>query len=181
MPPNFQPSPRTAETREATATELPIRRVVLYKNGVGYFEHQARVTGDQELNIHFSTAQLNDVLKSLTVVDLGGGKVGGVRYNSLAPLNQRLSTLRLALDGKTNLRLVPFNALRGARVEVHAAAASATGRLLSVEEITRQDKEGSELKSTQISEARLRLPRDPHLRPSLSEPRTSNHRSRLDP
>jgi hypothetical protein len=77
----------SASTTESAA-ELPIHRVVLYKNGVGYFEHQGRVTGSQELNIRFTTAQLNDVLKSLAVVDLGGGKVGGVRYNSVAPLSQ---------------------------------------------------------------------------------------------
>jgi hypothetical protein len=140
--------PRAAT--ETAAAELPIHRVVLYKNGVGYFEHQGRVTGNQELNIRFTTAQLNDVLKSLTVVDLSGGKVGGVRYNSIAPLSQRLSTLRLALDGNTN-RAGFLNALRGARVEVHAASSSATGRLLSVEEVTHQDKEGNELKTTQLS------------------------------
>ena len=132
------------------AAELPIRRVVLYKNGVGYFEHQGRVNGDQELNIRFTTSQLNDVLKSLTVVDLNGGKIGGVRYNSIAPLSQRLSTLRLALDGNTD-RASFLNALRGARVEVHSTNSSATGRLLSIEEVTHQDKEGNELKSTELS------------------------------
>ena len=52
-----------------------MKRVVLYKNGVGYFEHAARVHGNQELAIDFTTAQLNDVLKSLTVVDLGDGHI----------------------------------------------------------------------------------------------------------
>src|SRR3954453_22210491 len=62
---------------------LPVKRVVLYKNGVGYFEHSAKVHGNQELNIDFTTAQLNDVLKSLTMVDLGEGHITGVRYNSI--------------------------------------------------------------------------------------------------
>jgi len=132
------------------AAELPIHRVVLYKNGVGYFEHQGRVTGNQELNIRFTTAQLNDVLKSLTVVDLSGGRVSGVRYNSIAPLSQRLSTLRLALDGNTD-RAGFLNAMRGARVEVHAASSSGTGRLLSVEEVTRMDKNDNAYKVTQLS------------------------------
>jgi hypothetical protein len=135
---------------ETAAAELPIRRVVLYKNGVGYFEHQGSVNGNQELNISFTTAQLNDVLKSLTIVDLNGGTVGGVRYNSIAPLSERLSTLRLALDGNTD-RASFLNALRGARIEIRSANSSAIGRLLSVEEITRQDKDGNELKSTQVS------------------------------
>ena len=50
------------------SARLPVKRVVLYKNGVGYFEHSTRVHGNQELAIDFTTAQLNDVLKSLTVV-----------------------------------------------------------------------------------------------------------------
>jgi hypothetical protein len=133
-----------------TAAELPIHRVVLYKNGVGYFEHEGRVSGNQELNIRFTTSQLNDVLKSLTVVDLGGGKVSGVRYNSIAPLSQRLSTLRLALDGNTD-RASFLNALRGARVEVHGAGGAATGKLLSVEAVTYKDKEGNETQTTEIS------------------------------
>ncbi|MFZ0535679.1 MAG: hypothetical protein WAM47_02400 [Candidatus Sulfotelmatobacter sp.] len=41
----------------------------------------------QELSIDFTTAQLNDVLKSLTAVDLGDGRVSSVRYNSIAPLD----------------------------------------------------------------------------------------------
>jgi hypothetical protein len=59
---------------------------VLYKNGVGYFEHLGRVRGSQEVHIDFTSAQLNDVLKSLTVLDLSGGHITGVDYNSEAPL-----------------------------------------------------------------------------------------------
>jgi hypothetical protein len=57
---------------------LPVRRVVLYKNGIGYFEHLGRVTGNQLVAIEFTSAQLNDVLKSLTTLDLGGGRIGGI-------------------------------------------------------------------------------------------------------
>ena len=62
--------------------KLPVRRVVLYKNGVGYFEHLGHVRGSQDVHIDFTSAQLNDVLKSLTVLDLDGGRISGVDYNS---------------------------------------------------------------------------------------------------
>jgi hypothetical protein len=120
------------EPSSRNPAELPVKRVVLYKNGVGYFEHAGRVSGNQELNIQFTTGQLNDVLKSLTVVDLGGGKISSVRYNSIAPLNERLSTLRVRLSEQTS-RAEFLNALRGARVEVRDGSVSATGKLLSVE------------------------------------------------
>src|SRR5581483_8685427 len=84
-----------ANLEGADAARLPVKRVVLYKNGVGYFEHSSRVHGNQELGIDFTTGQLNDVLKSLTVVDLGGGQISDIRYNSIAPLDERLRALRL--------------------------------------------------------------------------------------
>jgi hypothetical protein len=52
---------------------LPITRVVLYKGGIGYFEHIATVTGNQSLAVQFTGDQLDDVLKSLTAVDLATG------------------------------------------------------------------------------------------------------------
>ena len=72
-----------------------MKRVVLYKNGVGYFEHVGRVRGSQDLTIDFTTDQLNDVLKSLTVIDTGEGHITGVRYNSIAPVSERLKGLRV--------------------------------------------------------------------------------------
>ena len=104
----FSQAPKSSESKPAPkavtqvstsddSSRLPVKRVVLYKNGVGYFEHAARVHGNQELAIDFTTAQLNDVLKSLTVVDLGDGRISGVRYNSIAPLDERLKTSAAAV------------------------------------------------------------------------------------
>jgi hypothetical protein len=128
-------------TAPATSTDyasrLPVKRVVLYKNGVGYFEHTARVHGTQDLSIDFTTAQLNDVLKSLTAVDLGDGRVSSVRYNSIAPLDERLKSLRLPF-GEQVTQAEYLTALRGARVEVRSGSVSAIGRLLSVEKIRKQ-------------------------------------------
>ncbi len=135
------PKPATSQTAPPTFSDasprLPVKRVVLYKNGVGYFEHTARIHGTQELNIDFTTAQLNDVLKSLTAVDLGDGRVSSVRYNSIAPLDERLKSLRLPF-GEQVTQAEYLTALRGARVEVRAGSATASGRLLSVEKIHRQ-------------------------------------------
>lgn len=115
------------------AARLPVTRVILYKNGVGYFEHSGHVTGSQNVNVDFTTAQLNDVLKSLTVLDLGKGRITGVSYNSTAPLERRLGSLHLPVgDNPTTAQFL--DALRGARIEVHNGSLSAIGRLLSIEE-----------------------------------------------
>ncbi len=117
--PPLEESQASASAGESDAgSRLPVKRVVLYKNGVGYFEHSARVHGNQDLAIDFTTSQLNDVLKSLTAVDLGDGHISGVRYNSIAPLDERLKALRLPF-GEQITQVDFLAALRGARVEVH--------------------------------------------------------------
>ncbi|HWA93102.1 MAG TPA: carboxypeptidase regulatory-like domain-containing protein, partial [Terracidiphilus sp.] len=129
-------SATASSSASATPTEvkdLPVRKVVLYKNGVGFFEHAGTVTGNQRVSIDFTSSQLNDVLQSLTVLDEGGGRVGGVNYNSTTPLSEQLKSLSLGMgDNPTSTEL--FQALRGQRVEVTGAPGGAiTGRLMSIE------------------------------------------------
>jgi hypothetical protein len=115
---------------------LPVKRVVLYKSGVGYFEHLGNVQGNQDVTIPFTSGQLNDVLKSLTVLDLNGGRITGVEYGSAAPLDRQLGDLRLPVGEKATLTDF-LSALRGARLEIHSGGSVFTGRLLSVERKTR--------------------------------------------
>jgi len=122
-------SPEVADT-------LPVKRVVLYKSGVGYFEHLGSVRDNQDVTIPFTSGQLNDVLKSLTVLDLGGGRITGVEYGSTAPPNRQLGDLRLPVGEKSSLTEF-LSALRGARLEVRSGTAVISGRLLSVERKTR--------------------------------------------
>jgi uncharacterized protein YcfJ len=123
----------TSAAQLESITRLPVTRVILYKNGVGYFEHAGHVRGNQQVNVDFTTAQLNDVLKSLTILDLGKGRVTGVSYNSVAPLSRQLEALRLPI-GENASAAQFIAALRGARLEVRNSSASATGRLLSVDQ-----------------------------------------------
>jgi hypothetical protein len=129
-------APATIAAVAPPAKDLPVRKVVLYKNGVGYFEHSGSVTGNQRVSIDFTSAQLNDVLQSLTVLDEGGGRIAGVNYNSTTPLAEQLKTLSLGMgDDPTSTEL--FQALRGQRVEVTGGPGGAiTGHLMSIESRT---------------------------------------------
>jgi hypothetical protein len=132
-----RPSPIPAAQRAPSiADSLPIKRVVLYKNGVGYFEHLGSVRGNQDVTISFTSGQLNDVLKSLTVLDLNGGRITGVGYGSASPVDRQLGDLRLPVNEKSSLSEF-LGALRGARLEVRSGPNVITGRLLSIERKTR--------------------------------------------
>lgn len=113
--------------------ELPVRRVVLYKNGVGYFEHDGRVTGNQTVTIDFTSSQLDDVLQSLTALDPAGGRIAGVDWNSTTPLDQQLNNIPLGLGDKPSAADL-YAALRGARVTVAVPSLPAlSGRIVDYE------------------------------------------------
>jgi len=121
-----------AASRDVPA-ELPVRRVVLYKNGVGYFEHEGRVTGTQAVTIDFTSSQLDDALQSLTALDLNGGRISTVDWNSTTPLDQQLKNIPLALGQKPTTTGL-YEALEGAQVEVSGGGeAPVSGRIVHYE------------------------------------------------
>jgi hypothetical protein len=126
------PAIQTHDTAAPREAALPVTRVSLYKNGVGFFEHTGSVSGNASVTINFTSGQLDDVLQSLTAIDLNGGRISGAGYNSTTPLDQQLKNLPLALSADPTAADF-YAAIRGTRVEAHSGAISITGRLLSVE------------------------------------------------
>ncbi len=105
---------------------LPITRVVLYKHGVGFFEREGSVEGDAALSLTFKQAEVSDVLKSLTVLDLDGGHVASVSYDSTKPLEQLLAEVALSIPDQGSLvGLLPQ--IKGARVAVQPANSGRMG------------------------------------------------------
>lgn len=111
---------------------LTLSRVVLYRNGIGYFERVGEVDGDL-LTIKVRKDQVNDLLKSLTVVEGEGGKAVSVSM-PLDPRSWANAALATLAPGRGNLAEV-LDALRGTRVTLSGDDGSATGRIAMVEEI----------------------------------------------
>jgi hypothetical protein len=114
---------------------LPIRRVVLYKHGVGHFEREGTVSGSQAVTLTFKQREVSDVLKSLTVLDRDGGVVSAVGYESTTPVEQLLAEIALSIPDEGSLvGLLPQ--LKGARVSVKPTGSDATvGVLLGVDSV----------------------------------------------
>jgi hypothetical protein len=142
---------RSAALTLSTGTQkLPLRRVVLYKSGIGYFQHDGRVHGSEDVEIDLTSGQLNDVLKSLTALDFNGGRIVGASYNSQEPAGHQLASLPVPVAQNSTLSSLLQN-LRGARLEVRTASGSFTGRLLSVEQKARTTNGSSTSQVDQIS------------------------------
>lgn len=117
----------------ALATDLPLKSVTLYRSGVGSFEHSGMVTGDDTVTLRFDADRVNDILKSMVLADLGGGRPVGVTYQPLEPLERRLADFRinpLNVVGVADL----MRQIVGTEVELKTSGGTVTGVVLTVEQ-----------------------------------------------
>jgi hypothetical protein len=111
------------------AAELPVRTVVLYKHGVGYFERSGTLGPGESAHLDFKSEEMNDVLKSLTVNEQSG-KVTGLRYDSSVPLSQKLTEFPFQIDGQASLSSI-LDQFRGARIELDFGSQKFAGTIIS--------------------------------------------------
>ena len=120
---------------------LKLDRVVLYRNGVGYFERTGKIDGDL-LTLKVRKDQVNDLLKSLTVVERTSGRAVSVSM-PLDPqtwANAALATLR---PGQGSLAQV-LDSLRGSEVTLATDDGRVHGRVAMVEQLTESDADGGQ-------------------------------------
>jgi len=128
-----QPASGLAPEQSTAREELPIRRITLYRSGVGSFERRGLVDGDKTIQLRFQTDQINDILKSMVVLDLSGnGQIKGVSYGSKEPLARRLSSFGVDIaDSPAAGELL--QRLRGTPVSLTTSEGSVSGTILNVE------------------------------------------------
>ncbi len=163
------------------APVLPIRRIVLYKHGVGYFARQGAVEGDARIPLRFKAREMSDLLKSMTVLDLGGGGITGISYESTKTVDQQLGEYTFNLRGAASLPAI-LEQMKGSEVSLRVGDREVTGRVLAVEKrIERKDNvqvevhrlsvllDGGAVKSYDLPElGELRFT-DPRLQAELAE------------
>jgi hypothetical protein len=122
-----------------TAAELPVRQVVLYKHGVGYFERSGELAPGESARLDFKASEMDDVLKSLTIEEKGGGKISGLRYDSSEPLAHKLADFPFQLGAGQPLSAV-LDQLKGASIELKFANETVTGALVAARLVAADEK-----------------------------------------
>jgi hypothetical protein len=114
----------------ALPAELPVRTVILYKHGVGFFEREGTLGPGESARLEFNASDMNDVLKSLTIQERGGGKISGLRYDSMDPLSHKLSEFPFQIGDKEPLSGT-LDQLKGARVELKFGNETVAGVIIN--------------------------------------------------
>ena len=124
-------APVFAQTPPPAPSPLPIRQVTLFTSGVSYIERGGMVTGDATVPLTFRTAQINDILKSLTLID-ANGQVQPVIYGARDPIGRTLQAFAVDVR-QPQSRAELLNRLRGTEVAVTTAKGSLSGQVVGVE------------------------------------------------
>ena len=123
---------KTAAAVPAAVEAMPIRKITLYRSGVGAFIRQGSIAGDSKVQLKFDVSQINDVLKSLQVLDRSGGRVDSVTYGSKDPLSRRLASFALQVGDNPSVPQL-LERLRGAKVTLSTGEKTISGTVLSTE------------------------------------------------
>ncbi len=107
----------TPVKQTAGQLQLPISQVILFSSGVGYFHREGEVEGNARIDLTFPVENINDLLKSMVLQDLGGGRVSAVSYDSRDPVEKTLKSFALNLTGNPSFGQL-LNQARGEKVEV---------------------------------------------------------------
>ena len=105
------------DAKPESKVDIPIQRVVMFNSGVGFFEHAGEVTGDASVDLKFNVRDINDLLKSMVLQDLGGGRISTVSYDAKDPITRTLQTFAVDLTENPTLAGL-LRQLRGEAVEI---------------------------------------------------------------
>lgn len=124
-----------ASTSAKSTDALPIRRITLYRSGVGSFDRRGLVEGNANIQLRFTTDQINDILKSMVVLDLSKGKgtIDGISYGSKEPLAKRLASFGVNIADNPSAGEL-LQRLRGTQVKLSLLEGEVTGTVMNVEQ-----------------------------------------------
>ncbi|GEM_PF-1459387 len=117
--------------KKGMARQLPVSKVIVYQSGVGYVEHRGEFEGDKLL-LRIKAGQINDILKSLTVIDRGKGTAVSISLPVNHNVLDTLSEIPEQISQGGGI-LALLDAFRGARVAVQCKEARHEGRIVGVE------------------------------------------------
>jgi hypothetical protein len=121
-----------ANAAAVAGTPLPLSRITLYRSGVASMERKGTVNGDANVQLTFRADQINDILKSMIVLDQGGGTVRSVEYASQEGLQRRLASFGIDLSDNPSASDL-LARLRGTAVRIVTADGKIEGTVLNVE------------------------------------------------
>ena len=144
-----------AWAQQPSAAELPVGRIVLFSSGVGYFQRDGQVNGNAKIDLKFQSGDINDLLKSLVLQDLNGGKISTVEYDNRDPIDKTLKSFAVDLTSNPSISTL-LDQVRGERLAISGqddkgGAFNLEGIVVGVEKVSKPAGKDQVIKTQQLN------------------------------
>ena len=125
-------------------SKLKVKKVIIFKHGVSYFILEGKQKGSGTFELEFKINEMNDVLKSLFVLDTSEkGYISSISYDAAIETSQLLKSIMLNIPDTDSFSSL-ITQIKGAKVflTVGGEVESITGTIMGIEFIEKLNKEG---------------------------------------
>ena len=115
-------------------TKLKVKKVIIFKHGVSYYILEGNVKGSDTLELEFKIEEMDDILKSLFVIDTSEkGYISSISYDAALDTEQLLKSIMLDIPDIDSFSSL-VTQIKGAPVKLSIAAGkNLNGTIMGIE------------------------------------------------
>ncbi len=122
-------------------SKLKVKKVTIFKHGVSYYLHEGIIKGSNTFELEFKIDEMNDILKSLFVLDTSEkGYISSISYDAALETSQLLKSIMLNIPDNNSFSSL-VSQIKGADVTITIGGAKkVTGKIMGIEFIEKLSK-----------------------------------------
>jgi len=122
-------------------SKLNVKKVIIFKHGVSYYILEGKTKGTNTFELEFKIDEMDDVLKSLFVLDTSEkGYISSISYDAALETSQLLKSIMLNIPDKGSLSSL-ITQIKGADVKLTVTGGKTiVGTIIGIEEIEKMNK-----------------------------------------
>ncbi len=122
-------------------SKLKVKKVIIFKHGVSYYILEGISKGSSTFELEFKIDEMNDVLKSLFVLDTSEkGYISSISYDAALDTSQLLKSIMLNIPDKDSFSSL-ITQIKGADVDLTVTGAKkVSGKIMGIEFIEKLSK-----------------------------------------
>ena len=123
-------------------SKLKVKKVIIFKHGVSYYILEAILKSSGTFELEFKISEMNDVLKSLFVLDTSEkGYISSISYDAALETSQLLKSIMLNIPDNNSFSSL-LTQIKGADVNLTIGGAKKiSGKIMGIEFIDKSIKE----------------------------------------
>ncbi|MFW9819249.1 MAG: hypothetical protein ACFFE5_06525 [Candidatus Thorarchaeota archaeon] len=122
-------------------SKLKVKKVIIFKHGVSYYILEGIQKGTGKFELEFKIDEMNDVLKSLFVLDTSEkGYISSISYDAALETNQLLKSIMLNIPDKDSFSSL-VTQIKGAEINITIGGAKKiAGKIMGIEYFEKPNK-----------------------------------------